>query len=149
MIYDGEMLGSCGNGAWPPDLIGQVVALYPNGLWVESFNPPCKNYSLQSDYCTPIFLHEVLHGLGFNSECGQNHANAGHSNDNFFDLMFQDHASEFNELSWDDLSDIFLDPGNDDYFNVDDPNCLDLADSAFLMPLPENPVIPPGWPQLV
>lgn len=38
-----------------------------------------------------------------------------------------------------------LDIGGDDYFDHPRPGCLDLADSAFLDPLPADPAPPPGW----
>jgi hypothetical protein len=41
---------------------------------------------------------------------------------------------------------MLLDPGNDDYFQHSIPNCLDLANSAFLDPLPQNPETPSRWP---
>jgi hypothetical protein len=39
-----------------------------------------------------------------------------------------------------------LDSGHDDYFRHNIPRCLDLAQSAFLDPAPQNAVLPPGWP---
>jgi hypothetical protein len=39
-----------------------------------------------------------------------------------------------------------LDVDRDDYFEHDIPDCPDLADSAFLEPLPAAPAAPIGWP---
>jgi hypothetical protein len=41
---------------------------------------------------------------------------------------------------------MLLDPGNDDYFKHNIPNCPDLAKSVFLDPMPENPEVPGDWP---
>lgn len=38
-----------------------------------------------------------------------------------------------------------LDVGNDDYYNHSIPNCIDLADSACMDPLPSAAQPPPGW----
>jgi hypothetical protein len=43
------------------------------------------------------------------------------------------------------VEDIVLDRGHDDYFDHEIAGCPDLADSAFLDPLPSNPVLPIGW----
>ncbi len=58
------------------------------------------------------------------------------------------HVTEPADLMNNDLSafeEIALDPGRDDYFGHDIAGCPDLADSAFLDPLPSNPVLPAGW----
>jgi hypothetical protein len=39
-----------------------------------------------------------------------------------------------------------IDPGHDDYFRHGIAGCGDLADSAFLDPLPASPELPPDWP---
>ncbi|MCG8379266.1 MAG: hypothetical protein MI865_07315, partial [Proteobacteria bacterium] len=145
VIYDGAMTGTCANAAWPPTLVGQVVALYLQGVWLSDFTP-CREHSMEGGFFTLIFVHEVLHGLGFNVECGRNHANAGHTIDNIYDVLYQD--DQGGSASWDNIWSILLDAGNDDYYNHDISGCRDLADSAFLDPLPPDAQRPPGWPDL-
>jgi hypothetical protein len=85
-----------------------------------------------------VLLHEILHGIGFVPDCAPNHVSEGsnHVKDSSKDLMYPYVGRGEKAI---------LDVGNDDYFNHDNPACLDLADSAFLEPLPGNPV-EPDWP---
>jgi hypothetical protein len=83
-----------------------------------------------------VVVHEFLHGIGFVSACGKNAENY-HVTDSRKDLMYGYAGS--GEVN-------VIDVGNDDYFNHNIPNCPDLADSAFLDPLPANARPPAGWP---
>ncbi|HEY2981307.1 MAG TPA: hypothetical protein VGJ22_09025 [Anaerolineales bacterium] len=83
-----------------------------------------------------VVVHEFLHGIGFVSACGKNAENY-HVTDSSKDLMYGYAGS--GEVN-------VIDVGNDDYFNHDIPNCPDLADSAFLEPLPANARPPSSWP---
>lgn len=80
--------------------------------------------------------HEVLHVLGFPAECGANVDEGGHVADDPADLMYGiGHTT----------ADV-IDAGHDDYYLHDIAQCPDLADSAFLDPLPASPELPPEWP---
>ena len=104
--------------------------------------------TIDGDLCRPIgeespigepdtaVAHEVLHVLGFPAACGTNVDEGGHVADDPADLMYGiGHATA-------DL----IDAGHDDYYLHDIAGCPDLADSAFLDPLPTAPELPPEWP---
>lgn len=136
---------ACGDAAWPPLLKGQVVVVYPNATPPGWY--PCAAHQLGVHLYTPgyldlVALHEILHGLGFVPQCGLHQHKVGHSSDDRHDLMYQSEQNNDN-LPPDQLR---LDPGNDDYYHHSIADCPDLADSAFLVPLPASPEPPPGWP---
>jgi hypothetical protein len=80
--------------------------------------------------------HEVLHVLGLPAACGANVDDSGHVADDPADLMYGiGHTT----------ADV-IDAGHDDYYLHAIADCPDLADSAFLDPLPGSPQLPPGWP---
>jgi hypothetical protein len=82
-------------------------------------------------------LHEIVHTLGFVASCAPHQVGSGHTSQGANDLMYQ--GSE----PW--VPDT-LDIGHDDYFGNGGSGCLDLANSAFLEPLPAAAQAPPGWP---
>jgi hypothetical protein len=86
-----------------------------------------------------VMLHEVLHGIGFTPECAPHNVtdNPHHVNDSSIDLMYP-YAGAGQQM--------VLDLGHDDYFKHGIEGCADLANSAFLEPLPENPEVPKDWP---
>ncbi len=62
---------ACGGAAWPPVLMGKVVALYLNGL--PNSSVPCASNPVGGSSTVPGYvefamLHETLHGLGFVAE---------------------------------------------------------------------------------
>ncbi len=137
--YDGSSTFSCGGGAWPPTLPGNVSALYLRGLPDSPF--PCENNPFAasgdvSGYWEFSWVHEIVHTLGFVAECAPNHHLAGHVTASTNDLMYA--GSD----PW-NLNGVVLDEAHDDYYAHDDPSCLDLADSAFLSDLVEE-TAPPG-----
>lgn len=141
VYFDGLSTFSCGGGAWPPLIAGQVAALYLNGTPPGS--PPCGSNEFTSSidsmyYLEFAMLHEILHTLGFVATCGKNEIRAGHTSDSPDDLMWA------GDQPW---SPQFLDVNNDDYFKNGDPECLDLSTSVFLDPLPANSELPPDWGQ--
>lgn len=84
-------------------------------------------------------LHESLHGIGFVPQCAKHHSesNSYHVTDSYTDLMYGQAGAG---------QQLVLDVGHDDYYQHDIPNCPDLANSAFLEPLPANPEVPQDWP---
>lgn len=152
VYYDGgnEQTGTCGGAARPPTLPGTVGAIYLNAI--PLVGAPCHSNSLAASVDSPGYLefaslHEIVHGLGFVPDCapnltdyqfaGTNRAASGHVSDSNTDLMYA------GPLSWNPS---VVDFNGDDYFEADLPDCLDLADSAFLDPLPASAERPPGWP---
>jgi hypothetical protein len=140
VFWDGGSNESCGGGAWPPTLVGNVAAMYLNGTPPGS--PPCSSNVLGASATDPAYLeiamlHEILHSIGIVPTCAPHHVGSGHTSDGNHDLMYQ------GPEPW--LPDT-LDIGHDDYFAAGIPGCLDLADSAFLEPLPAAAQTPPGWP---
>ena len=80
--------------------------------------------------------HEVLHVLGYPAACGANVDEGGHVADDPADLMYGiGHTT----------ADV-IDAGDDDYYLHAIADCPDLADSAFLDPLPAAAQLPPQWP---
>ncbi len=80
--------------------------------------------------------HEIIHVLGLPAQCGANVDEGGHVTDNPADLMYgMGHTIA-----------VLIDDGHDDYYGHDIPDCPDLADSAFLDPLPADPQLPVDWP---
>lgn len=152
IYYDGgnAQTGTCGSAPLPPVLPGTVSAIYLNA--VPSTGAPCNTNSLAMSVDSPGYLefaslHETIHALGFVPDCapnltdyhfaGPNRAAPGHVSDSNTDLMYA------GPLGWNAS---VLDFNADDYFEADLADCLDLADSAFLDPLPASADPPPGWP---
>lgn len=136
---------ACADASHFPDLPGRLAGLYSVA---NSAGYPCANdaYGVGNPAGDLTMVHEMVHTLGFASKCGKNHASAdniSHTGDDNRDLMWAPAAGS--NLSW-DTSHMLLDPGNDDYFKQNNPNCPDLANSAFLEPLPASPELPNGWP---
>ena len=140
VFYDGTSTFACGGGAWPPDLTGSVAALYLKGAIPNA--RPCATVPFASSEDTPGYwefslLHETFHTLGVVATCAPHHSNRGHVGDDPRDLMYG------SSLPWQPS---ILDVGHDDYYKHQNAGCLDLAQSAFLDPLPANAVLPPRWP---
>jgi hypothetical protein len=138
--YDGTSTVSCGGGAWPPTLMGQVAALYLQGRYDGT---DCSQDRFSSDGTTVEInelkmLHEIMHTLGFVAEDAPHHTLSGHTSDSHTDLMY---AGPPGPPFWDPS---VLDVGHDDYLTgrTDIP---DLSRSVFLDPLPADPTPPPGW----
>ena len=118
---------------------GQSYLSYPLGLFFLETdycgygNLGADKYAWETEF---VLIHELLHGIGFVPECAP-HNKDSHILDSSNDLMFS-YVGRGQQA--------ILDVGNDDYFNHNIPNCPDLADSAFLMPLPENAQAPTDWP---
>jgi hypothetical protein len=81
VYYDGGSTYSCGGGAWPPRLVGQVAAMYLRGEPPGSI--PCSANPLAAPGGEPGYmdigmLHELVHTLGFVAECAPHHTRSGH-----------------------------------------------------------------------
>ena len=132
VYYDGTSNFSCGGGAWPPTLQGNVAALYLDGL--PTADNPCSDNDFAAAGGAPTYwefgmLHEIMHTLGFVPTCAPNHHRAGHVSDDGNDLMW---AGEGNWFP-DGYASAVLDAGNDDYYGHSDGGCLDFSDSTFLI----------------
>ena len=119
VYYDGSSGFSCGGGAWPPTLEGNVGAMYLLGEPPNA--PPCSSnaFRLANEYPGYLefgMLHELLHTLGFVADCAPNHHRAGHVTGPTNDLMYA------GDDPW-DLFGVVLDDGGDDYYSHDNGGC--------------------------
>jgi len=136
LAYYGGDGDGCGSGAWPPAVHGNVAAVYVGAA------SGCTNQPFAAGAQPPGFLefmgvHEILHVLGFAAPCAPHLADAGHVSDSVNDVMFS------GPQAWRPST---LDVNHDDYYGSVIPGCRDLANSAFLEPLPAGAEAPPGWP---
>lgn len=139
VYYDGGSTYSCGGGPWPPELVGQVAAIYLQGTPPGA--PACATQRLSADgvamgYFEFAMLHEIFHGLGAVPTCAPDHTMRGHVLTDPSDLMYT------GSRPWRPTT---LDIGRDDYWGHGRTTCLDAARSAFLDPLPDGAMLPPGW----
>jgi hypothetical protein len=138
VYYGGSSTTACGGGAWPPTLIGNVVALYLRGRPPGA--RPCMSNVLAESADLPGYwefslIHEFFHTLGAVGACAPHHTRAGHVSDDPRDLMYA------GDRPW---RPSMLDVGNDDYFNHN-TDCLDVAKSVFIDPVAADAAAPPGW----
>lgn len=128
VYYGGSSTWSCGGGAWPPALPGQVGAMYLKGQIPGA--PACASNPVGASLESPGYidfgmLHELVHTLGFVATCAPHHTLNGHTSDNRNDLMYA--GSESWQLP------PRLDIGRDDYYGHGRTACADLASSAYLV----------------
>jgi hypothetical protein len=140
VYYGGSSTFACGGGAWPPNLKGDVAALYLNGAPPGAI--PCSRNRFAAPGGVPGYwefsiIHEIMHTLGFVAPCAPHQTRAGHVSDSPIDLMYA------GDQPWHPS---VLDVGHDDYYKHNIPGCLDLAKSAFLDPTLPEAQLPPGWP---
>jgi hypothetical protein len=126
IYYDGTNNQSCGGGAWPPALPGNVAALYLLGV-VEG-SPPCNSNKLGASedtmgYWEYAMFHEIMHTLGFVATCAPNHTMAGHVSDSPTDLMYA------GSQPW---KPSILDLNHNDYYKNNNAGCLDFDKSPYL-----------------
>lgn len=129
--YDGTSTFSCGGGAWPPLITGNVAAMYLHGL--PEAPVTCDSVSFAPAGGDPTYLefgmlHEIMHTLGFVPDCAPNEWRNGHVSDTADDLMWGG-DTPWAPNGW---GGVVLDAGHDDYFQTDILGCLDFADSAYL-----------------
>lgn len=143
---------TCADAAHPSDVMGisdvmgRMAGFYTTAVLDGGYDCANESFGAGQTFTDMGVIHEIVHLLGFASSCGSNPTSAenlSHTGDNNADLMWAPDATS--TLGW-DTDRMVLDPGNDDYYNHSIPNCPDLADSAFLEPLPADPQAPPGWP---
>lgn len=138
VYYDGTSSFACGGGAWPPDLPGDVAAMYLHGL--DGTPAACDQNQFTPGgapgYLEFAMVHEIMHTLGFVPTCAPHHTLRGHVSDAANDLMYAGDAP------W--QLPPTLDVGHDDYFETGRTDCLDLARSPFLES--NVPVTPPAPP---
>lgn len=136
--YDGRSNTACGGGAWPPELVGHVGALYLQGAYdgVVCADDRFSGEGQTMEINEYKMLHEILHTLGFVPACAPHHTRRGHSSDSPTDLMWAGDGVSQPSV---------LDPGHDDYWRTGRTDCPDLADSIFLTPTPLRAQVPPGW----
>ena len=138
VYYDGLSTASCGGGAWPPKAPGHVAALYLRGVPADGARR-CVQKPIGTSPDTPSyvelgFLHEMFRSLGIVGACAPHHCRSGHVSDDPRDLMYAGDAPWHPSL---------LDVGHDDYYAHGQTDCLDLARSAYLEPLPSAATPPP------
>jgi hypothetical protein len=135
LVYYGGGGDGCGRGAWPPLVPGNVGALYVGAAacvtqpYAASGQPP--------GFLEYLAVHEALHVLGFVAPCAPHQTDSGHASDSPQDIMYS------GPQGWQPST---LDVNHDDYYGSAIPGCRDLANSAFLEPLPAGAEAPPGWP---
>jgi hypothetical protein len=126
VYYDGTSTYSCGGGAYPPTLPGNVAAMYLHGL--PNGPVPCDSNAFvpngQPGYLEFAMIHEIMHTLGYVPACAPHQFNGGHVTDPPNDLMYQ------GTQPW--AFPAVLDAGHDDYFMTGRTDCPDLANSPYL-----------------
>lgn len=108
----------------------------------QGFIDAVANNSGTTTFNEYVMLHEMFHLLGAAPSCAPNYdvANDLQHTTNEKELMYS--GSDLSR-PWDPQ---FLDQGNDDYFGHSNDGCLDIADSAFLIPEPTAKGLPSGTP---
>lgn len=131
VYYDGGAANSCGGASWPPQLNGRVGALFLKGTFASGAPPCASNPFASSPTATPgyidfVFLHEVLHALGFVSPTAPGHTTQGHVADPR-DVMYT------GANPW---TPSILDVGKANYFNTGGlpAGVRNFAESAYLTP---------------
>ncbi len=120
----------------------RVIGMYPSAFSLRD-NGACAAAADQSldnerGLWEHILGHEIIHSLGFANSC------ATHAIQK--DIHIDDPATPTDIMGIRQglyAADPVLDPNHDDYY-MTDFDCPDLANSPFLEPLPEKPVLPEG-----
>ena len=127
VYYDGSSTYSCGGGAYPPLLPGDVAAMYLHGRPPGAI--PCDQTTFVPNGSPGYFefgmVHEIFHTLGFVPSCAPHETLTGHVSDATNDLMYSGDAP------W--QLPPTLDVGHDDYFDTGRTDCLDFANSPYLV----------------
>jgi hypothetical protein len=90
--YDGRQADRCGGAAWPPALVGNVAAMYLQGI--PTGPVPCASNTFASTaiaapgYWEFAAVHELFHLMGIVSTSAPNHVLAGHVGNDPTDLMY-------------------------------------------------------------
>jgi hypothetical protein len=117
VYYDGTSTYACGGASWPPDLPGQLVAMYLRGLPQSAV--PCSTAVFVTSpgefprYWEFAMLHDILHSLGIVSRQAPHHT-----------VAYPGHVPEPRDLMyagpgpWQIGPSGVVDIDNDDYFAV-------------------------------
>lgn len=130
VYFDGPNSERCGDAASPDgSYTGRIGVLYLASGWPE--HRPCRSIPLAggegySGYWEFLFLHEMLHALGFVTDCAPHYATLSHVSDSPSDLMYS------GPLVWEPDE---IDHNRDDYFWHQNDGCPDLADSPYVVPI--------------
>ncbi len=154
VYYGGSSEYACGGGAYPPLIVDQVAAMYLGGQ-IPGF-PACTSVPWGEPDAAPAYvdyamLHELMHTLGAVDLLAPHEHASGHAYDDgaempWTDLMYSPREGQ-RDPAWGvyEPGGLQLDLGRDDYFDHDDPELVDLADSIFVAPMPAGASLPPGW----
>jgi hypothetical protein len=152
VFYGGESTYACGGAAYPPAIIGSVIAMYLKSTigGVRCESRPWGQGDGGLGYYDWAMLHDLMHGLGIVPDAAPNQHTTGHvydvsaPNPNV-DLMYSPRPG-MNDPYWniDAPGGLVLDIHHDDYF-MHDGGMVDVRKSAFLDPLPPRARRPPGW----
>jgi len=94
-------------------------------LWMAACNIyPAANTPSWPYGATYLLAHEVTHALGAVPACAPHEGNGGHVIDDPRDVLYAGPDAR----DWDHL---MLDPGHDDYYRHNIPNCPDIEDAPF------------------
>jgi hypothetical protein len=138
-FYDGHSTWACG-GAKSPAL-PQLGAMYLRA-WPSHDPRPCSEAPgigtglLAPGYFEIGLLHEVMHSLGFTPRCAPHASVDGygdHVDDSPTDIMYGPDVRSTAGWNW---SHAVLDYNHDDYYRARIPGCPDLANSAYIGPIP-------------
>jgi hypothetical protein len=139
VYYEGTSTATCADAAYPPGLIGRASVIYLDGL-ADTATPCRVNMFARSvdaaGYLEHVMLHDLFHIFGAAADCAPSFVGFGHVGDSPNDLMYG------GDMPWIPTT---LDVGGDDYFGHGRADCVDVARSVFIEPLPTDPVLPPGW----
>lgn len=125
VYYDGSSSFACGGGAWPPDLPGQVAAMYLKAAY-SGYNCDTSKFTTSIDsagYRELAMLHEIVHTLGHVPKCAKNHVSSGHTSEDNRDLMYA------GSQAWQPS---LVDVNNNDYYKHGISGCPDLANSPYM-----------------
>lgn len=127
VYYDGTSRHACGGAAWPPNVPGQVAAMY---LQAQPSGGSCATSFVSSPTSPPGYwefaaLHDLLHTFGIVSRSAPHHQDE-----------YPAHVPEQNDLmftgtgSWMIGPTMIIDVGNDDYFGDDVSASLASLDTS-------------------
>lgn len=120
MFYEGSQPGVCGSAYRPGTQAGVYLQTpYCHELGMSLDEPSWIDFTV---------IHEIFHNLGASPDCAPHKSYSGHVGDDPRDLMYA--GSEPRPLPRS------LDVDRADYWGHERPDCLDVARSPFLDPLP-------------
>jgi hypothetical protein len=92
-------------------------------IWMGSCGAmPSADSGTFGDGATFVLAHELLHALGAVEPCAPHYGRNGHVTDDPHDVLYDGSAPSPDPAS------VAIDPGHDDYYRTDSPDCYDVAD---------------------